>query len=210
MWIRNDNEPLSWVDRWGVRMGATSYNRRRTQLQQQHCLSWFWKSAEGGRTRAAFSEPSTSNCTADGTQTSRWHSYFPATKYKRYYLKQKPQNKATDSFLRCSTTGHSCCNLLCFTSDKKVNLFFFRNRPENKWILDSVTYKYTLQGLMSGLTWKKETKLCFRHVTKKITYFPLHRLLVYLSHDISELRWPLQIHTLVASQPWYGEGGDSE
>jgi hypothetical protein len=28
---------------------------------------------------------------------------------------------------------------------------------------------------------------------------------VYLSQDISELRWPLQIHTLVASQRWFGE-----
>jgi hypothetical protein len=35
---------------------------------------------------------------------------------------------------------------------------------------------------------------------------------VYLSQDISELRWPLQIHTLVAGQPAevrYGEGGEA-
>jgi hypothetical protein len=31
--------------------------------------------------------------------------------------------------------------------------------------------------------------------------------IVYLSQGISEFRWPLQIHKLVASQRWYGEGG---
>jgi hypothetical protein len=32
---------------------------------------------------------------------------------------------------------------------------------------------------------------------------------IMLSQDISELRWPLQIHTLLVSQPWYGEGGEA-
>jgi hypothetical protein len=35
------------------------------------------------------------------------------------------------------------------------------------------------------------------------------KLGVYLSQDISELRWPLQIHTLVARQPRYGERGEA-
>jgi hypothetical protein len=35
------------------------------------------------------------------------------------------------------------------------------------------------------------------------------RRLLYLSQDISELRWPLQIHELMSSQPRDGEGGEA-
>jgi hypothetical protein len=34
-------------------------------------------------------------------------------------------------------------------------------------------------------------------------------LSVYLSQDVSELRWPLQILTLIASQPRNGQGGEA-
>jgi hypothetical protein len=36
-----------------------------------------------------------------------------------------------------------------------------------------------------------------------------YSFIVHLSQDISELRWPLQIHTLAASQLRYGEGGEA-